>query len=92
MSNESQASNTIHVLYFASLGDALGCQKENFTTDKSPLNVAELRLALSGRGDAWQRLTEHETIRCAINQELALEDSIIPNNAEVAFFPPVTGG
>ncbi len=92
MSNETQSLNTLHILYFASLGDRLGCQKEDFTVDQAPLSVSALRTILSQRGEAWLAITEHETIRCAINQEIASEDTTIPNNAEVAFFPPVTGG
>jgi len=31
-------------------------------------------------------------VRCALNQQMSKEDALIPDGAEVAFFPPVTGG
>lgn len=31
-------------------------------------------------------------LRCALNQVMADESAEVPEGAEVAFFPPVTGG
>jgi sulfur-carrier protein len=31
-------------------------------------------------------------LRCALNQVMADETTPVPDGAEVAFFPPVTGG
>lgn len=83
---------TLHILYFASLGETVNCQSENYQSDTSPLTVAGLRNSLANRGDNWQTLNQHQTIRCAVNQQIASEDTVIPDGAEVAFFPPVTGG
>jgi molybdopterin synthase sulfur carrier subunit len=39
-----------------------------------------------------QALAEGKAIRCALNQQLCAWDAVLADDAEVAFFPPVTGG
>ncbi len=81
----------IELLYFASLADKLGCDRESL--DWQGGTVADLKALLSTRGaDTWAPLINANSTRCAINQQLAQDDSEIPSGAEVAFFPPVTGG
>jgi molybdopterin converting factor small subunit len=33
-----------------------------------------------------------ETVVISINREFAFDESVVPENAEVAMFPPVSGG
>ena len=39
-----------------------------------------------------QALARGRAIRCALNQTLCEESALLSDGAEVAFFPPVTGG
>ena len=57
------------------------------------MTLASLRDALIGRGGDHARvLARGRALRCALNQVMADESTAVPDGAEVAFFPPVTGG
>ncbi len=82
---------TITVRYFASLREALGPQE--VVAVQAGLTVGALRDALIAKDEAHaQALARGRAVRCALNQVMAREDAIVPEGAEVAFFPPVTGG
>eukprot|EP01034_Spumella_vulgaris_P001948 gene1948-2548_t len=36
-------------------------------------------------------LARGRAVRCALNKQMCDESTLIPDGAEVAFFPPVTG-
>ncbi|GAB4039960.1 MAG: molybdopterin converting factor subunit 1 [Rubrivivax sp.] len=81
----------IRLRYFASLREALGSGEE--LELPGPLTVAALRDHLVARGGVHaERLGGNRLVRCAVNQALADEGARIDDGAEVAFFPPVTGG
>ena len=85
------ADITITVRYFASLREALGASEAVALADGSTLG--QLRDALIARGGAHaQALARGRALRCALNQVMADEATPVPAGAEVAFFPPVTGG
>ncbi len=81
----------VTVRYFAALREALGAQESVQLGDGATL--AALRdhlIAVSPRhADALRR---GRSLRCAVNQVLADETVVLADGAEVAFFPPVTGG
>ncbi len=81
----------IQVRYFASLREALGPSEH---IDMPPgSSVAQLRdvlLALGGRHA--EVLARGRAVRTALNQTLCDESAPLSDGAEVAFFPPVTGG
>ena len=53
----------------------------------------QLRDRLIARGGIHaQVLARGRAVRCALNQVMVDESSPVPDGAEVAFFPPVTGG
>ena len=55
--------------------------------------LGQLRDALIARGGAHaEALARGRALRCALNQVMADEATPVPAGAEVAFFPPVTGG
>jgi molybdopterin synthase sulfur carrier subunit len=82
---------TITVRYFASLREALGPSET--LPWQAGQTLAALRDALIARDAAHaQALSRERALRCALNQQMAKEDAEIPAGAEVAFFPPVTGG
>ena len=80
------------IRYFASLREVLG-ERQQLTGVQSPLTVAQLRQMLAHLSPAHaQALQAGRAVRCAVNQVMAADDSPVPDGAEVAFFPPVTGG
>lgn len=84
-------SDSVTVLFFASLADQLNCRSLSFRVTP-PATVQTLRDQLRlERGESWQALTS-EQLRCAVNQQIVkLDHPVVPGD-EVAFFPPVTGG
>lgn len=83
----------INLLFFASLREALDTDREQIDLPDDIATVAALRQWLTSRGPAWQAsLGQGRAIRVAVNQALAEPDTPITEGAEVAFFPPVTGG
>lgn len=81
----------ITVRYFASLREALGASE---TVAHVPgLTLGALRDALIARGGRHaELLARGRALRCALDQVMADEATPVPAGAEVAFFPPVTGG
>jgi molybdopterin synthase sulfur carrier subunit len=81
----------IHVRYFAALREALGAGESVELADGATL--AELRDLLLARGGSHAEvLARGRAVRCAIDQAMSDESTPLRDGAEVAFFPPVTGG
>jgi molybdopterin synthase sulfur carrier subunit len=81
----------VHVKYFASIREALGVSSETIATASTTL--AQLREELVGRGGSFAEvLARGKAVRMALNQTLSVESAKLTEGAEVAFFPPVTGG
>ncbi|MBL0147963.1 MAG: MoaD/ThiS family protein [Ideonella sp.] len=81
----------ITVRYFASLREVLGASETMPWVAGQTLG--QLRDALIARGAPHaQALARGRALRCALNQVMADETAGVPDGAEVAFFPPVTGG
>jgi sulfur-carrier protein len=82
---------TVHVRYFASLREALGPAESVALPAAS--RVGALRDLLIARSGAHADvLARGRAIRAALDQTLCDEDAPLRDGAEVAFFPPVTGG
>ncbi|MFG6447338.1 MoaD/ThiS family protein [Roseateles sp. BYS180W] len=81
----------LNIRYFASLREALGPQAQWPHTEG--LTVGGLRQALAAQDSAHaEALAAGRAVRCALNHVLVDESAVVPAGAEVAFFPPVTGG
>lgn len=81
----------LRVRYFASIREALGRGDE--TVRSSASTLGELRDELIARGGAYaEALARQRPVRLALNQDLRDESTPLVAGAEVAFFPPVTGG
>ncbi|MDD0810749.1 MoaD/ThiS family protein [Curvibacter sp. RS43] len=84
-------SLTLTLRYFASIREALGQGSEPWTTEAPTLGA--LRDELIARGGAYaEALSRQRPVRLALNQDLSDESAALVPGAEVAFFPPVTGG
>ena len=81
----------VQLRYFASLREALGPTE---SVDWAPgMTLGGLRDALIARGGAHAKaLARGRAVRCALSQVMADESAPVADGAEVAFFPPVTGG
>lgn len=81
----------IKILFFARLREQLGVNELELeaVTGETVFQLA-LRIR-SAHNDVWDVLLDEETV-CAINQEIVEREAVVTENAEVAFFPPVTGG
>jgi molybdopterin synthase sulfur carrier subunit len=83
----------VDVLYFASLREAVGTGRESVELPAGVATAGALREHLRARGGAWaEALAEGRTLRVAVDQAMAGVDAPLRDGAEVAFFPPVTGG
>jgi sulfur-carrier protein len=81
----------LNVRYFASLREALG-SGESLVVEAGA-TVGSVRDALIARGGAHaSALARGRALRSALNQTLCDESAPVADSAEVAFFPPVTGG
>ena len=81
----------ITVRYFASIREAIGQGSE--ALDTSAATLGALRDELIARGGAHATsLARGKAVRMALNQTLSDESAALADGAEVAFFPPVTGG
>jgi len=81
----------IQIKYFASIREAVGQGSEALETGATDLRT--LRDELIARGGAHaEALARGKTVRLALNQTLCDESAALVEGAEVAFFPPVTGG
>ena len=79
----------ITVFFFATLREQTGMK---FTHLEIPADatVANLKVILGQKFVSLNGLVESSLV--AINQEYAFDESLIPVGAEIALFPPVSGG
>jgi molybdopterin synthase sulfur carrier subunit len=81
----------VNLKYFASIREAIGLSGEQIETQATTL--ASLRSELIARDGAYaQSLAHGRALRMALNQVMAEESAALVEGAEIAFFPPVTGG
>jgi len=79
----------IKVLFFATLRDRAGTKSTDFEIP-TETTVQDLKTMIV---DTFPGLKETmDTVVISINREFAFDENIVPENAEVAMFPPVSGG
>jgi molybdopterin synthase sulfur carrier subunit len=81
----------IQVRYFASLREALGAAEVLDLAEACTVHGLRERLIARSPRHA-EVLARGRAVRCALDQQMCGEDAIVGEGAEVAFFPPVTGG
>lgn len=81
----------VTVKYFASIREAIGTASELRNTTATTLQVFRDELIALG-GSYAECLARDKTVRLALNQIMVDEATDLTEGAEVAFFPPVTGG
>ena len=81
----------VQVRYFAALREALRPAEAVELADGSTLGaLRDILLARGGRHA--EVLARGRAVRCALDQAMSDESASLRDGAEVAFFPPVTGG
>ena len=82
---------SLRIRYFASVRESLGeGETVPYVADET---VALLRQRLRASSAVHaMALADDQALRCALNQTLCSMDAPLPDGAEVAFFPPITGG
>jgi sulfur-carrier protein len=81
----------LRMLYFARLRERFGLAEEALEFGGG--TAADLLVQLQARGGAWaEELAAGRAYRVAVNQDVVMLDAVLPDDAEVAIFPPVTGG
>jgi molybdopterin synthase sulfur carrier subunit len=83
----------LQLRYFASIRETLGFDQESIELPESVRTIDDLRAHLRLRGTIWDEvLAEGKVLRCALNHQMVNSSTELIDGAEVAFFPPVTGG
>ncbi len=81
--------NQVKTLFFATLRDRAGVKSIEMQIPPQT-NIADFKALLIEKYPALDTLMKHTLV--SINHEYVFDETIIPESAEVALFPPVSGG
>jgi molybdopterin converting factor subunit 1 len=81
--------NNVKLLFFATLRDRAGTRSMNLEIP-ADLTIQGLKDKLAQ--DHPSLTQSMPNVLIAINREYAFDEAVIPPNAEIALFPPVSGG
>jgi molybdopterin converting factor subunit 1 len=81
--------NRIKLLFFATLRDRAGTRSLELDIPAG-MTVKELKDKLSG--DYPNLKDSMRSVLVAVNHEYVFDEAVVPEGAEVALFPPVSGG
>ena len=81
--------NNVKTLFFATLRDRVGVRSVELEIP-AHTTVAGFKSLLIEKLPVLIGLTSHMLI--SVNQEYAFDEAVIPDGAEIALFPPVSGG
>lgn len=83
----------IKLRFFASIRESLELSEMDLTVPPDIKTIAQLRSYLIDIDALWaDTLALKKPIRVAQHQTMVEPDTLLEDGAEVAFFPPVTGG
>lgn len=82
--------NHIKVLFFATLRDKAGMRSMELDVEPGT-TIGQLKTILIEKLPNWDALLMEHCL-ASIDHEYCLDDAEIPAKAEIAFFPPVSGG
>ena len=81
----------VTVKYFAGIRETIGVGSEQRDTQAPTLGALRDELIALGGAHA-EGLARGKAVRLALRQIMCDESAVLLDGAEVAFFPPVTGG
>jgi molybdopterin converting factor subunit 1 len=82
-------SEQARVLFFATLRDITGVRETRIEFTLGA-NIADIKATVLEKYPALQQNVD--TLIVALNHEFARDDTLVPGGAEIAMFPPVSGG
>jgi molybdopterin synthase sulfur carrier subunit len=83
----------VQILYFAWLRERIGLAEESLELPADIVDIAGLIAHLRARGGGYESVfAMGRVVRAAVDQQFASPQTAIAPGAEIAFFPPVTGG
>ncbi|HYA75364.1 MAG TPA: MoaD/ThiS family protein [Burkholderiaceae bacterium] len=81
------------ILYFARMREAVGRTRETVEPPPGVASVGELRTWMISRGEPWaSAFAQVQPLRTALDLVVSADEAMLHDGAEVAYFPPVTGG
>jgi molybdopterin converting factor subunit 1 len=80
----------VNILFFATLRSLVGLKSLEMELPPES-RVSDLKLLVADRFPQVAPALG-ETVLVSVNREYAFDDQIIPDGAEIALFPPVSGG
>lgn len=81
--------NHVKLLFFATLRDRAGTKSMELDIP-ADLTIQELKDKISNEFPSLKE--SMSSVLITINREYAFDEAVIPQNAELAMFPPVSGG
>jgi molybdopterin synthase sulfur carrier subunit len=83
----------VKLIYFAWVRERVGKTEEQIDPPADVATVGELMAWLARRGEEYAHAFDNpRVIRAAIDRSHVRADARIEGAAEIAFFPPMTGG
>ena len=83
----------ITLRFFAGVREELGTAQEHLALPEGVATVGQVRQLLQQRGGVWaSALAADKPLRTAFNHAMCDAETALAEGAELAFFPPVTGG
>jgi sulfur-carrier protein len=83
----------VRIVYFAWVREKIGIDGEEMILPDGVKTCAALAAHLERRGGGYsEALGDIGKLRCAVDLTMTAMDAVLNNPAEIAFFPPVTGG
>jgi molybdopterin converting factor subunit 1 len=81
--------NNIKILFFATIRDKAGTKSMDLDIPNE-MTIQQFKEKLANE---YPNLKDSlKSVLMTINREYAFDDAVIPFNAEIALFPPVSGG
>jgi molybdopterin synthase sulfur carrier subunit len=83
----------IKLLYFARVREAIGCDSEHLNLPDSVTTINHCIDWLESLDTKYAAAFSDRTkLRFALDQQMVWEETLLEGAAELAIFPPVTGG
>jgi len=82
----------LKIIYFASIRESIGVSQEKIKISE-PCSILELVDMLIKKDKKYKSVfSDLKKIKCALNFSYVDYNTIVSDEDELAFFPPVTGG
>ncbi|MBK8373934.1 MoaD/ThiS family protein [Sphingorhabdus sp.] len=83
----------LRVVYFASVREALGCDGEDHLVPETVSTIGDFIDHLCDIAPCYHSaFADRSKLRFALDAHMAKADAVLGDAAELAVFPPVTGG